>query len=275
MSETSKFLDVTLDFLREAGKIAVDYQEHLVATLKPDKSIVTQADLEISKLFRVKIDSYIKQGNHDILDEEDLQSVPDFFKNRKEYVWVIDPIDGTNTYYHGFPLWAIAVSLYRNFKPLMGAIYMPITGDLIYSDGVKSFHRKNAFGDGERTVTLAAGEPAPLGKNIILSRRCCDTTRRDYAVLDLYSGYVMSIYTLTNRSLGQFFRNSSKFWDVAASIAIARTMGICFRNLENDRDFEAIDPDAVELDWSLRGVYLMCNPLFYERLKNDNLLVKQ
>jgi myo-inositol-1(or 4)-monophosphatase len=274
MNNVNEFVETTLDFIKAAGKIAIDCQEHLSATLKPDKSIVTQADLNISKLFRRKIGNYLKFEGHGILDEEDTQSVSDFFNNKREYTWVIDPIDGSGTYYRGFPLWAIAVSLYRDFKPQMGAIYMPATKDLVYSDGKRSYHVKRAFSRREEIVPMRAEESSLLGKDIVLSRRCCDTGRSDYIVLDLYSTCVMSIYVLTNRSICQFFKGSAKFWDVAASIAIAKSMGLCFRNVENDRDFDTLTIDAVGEDWSIKNVHLMCNPLAYDAIKKSNLLDK-
>ncbi|MDR3079004.1 MAG: hypothetical protein LBU15_03120 [Rickettsiales bacterium] len=271
MTIEDDFLDKILHFIKMAGKIAIDCQEHLTATLKADGSIVTQADLNISKLFRRRMADYLKTGEHCILDEEDLEPVANFFNGKKKYTWIIDPIDGSAPYYQGFPLWAVAVALFRDAKPYMGAIYMPSSRDLVYSDGSASYYAKRAFSSREEVITLEPRESAPLGKGIVLSRRCCDTSRRDYTVLDLYSNYVMSIYTLTNRSICQFFRSSTKLWDMAASMAIARTMGLCFRNVENGRDFDEISPELLDEQWALNGTYLMCNPRLYGTLRDSGL----
>ncbi|MDR1494472.1 MAG: hypothetical protein LBI29_00345 [Rickettsiales bacterium] len=272
MSIEDGFIETILNFVEMAGKIAIDCQEHLSATLKPDKSIVTQADLNISKLFRRRVGDYLKLGNYNILDEEDLQSTADFFSGRKEYTWIIDPIDGSTTYYRGFPLWAVAVALYKDCRPYMGAIYLPVTRDLVYSDGKTSYHAKKAFSRREEVVTLRAEESTLLGKSIVLGRRCCNTSRSDYAVIDLYSNYVMSAYTLMNRSIGQFFGSSTKFWDVAASLTIAKSMGMCFRNIETDRDLDLLSTDSVDEHWAIKNVHLMCNPIVYDTLKKGNLL---
>ncbi|MDR1499045.1 MAG: hypothetical protein LBS34_02040, partial [Rickettsiales bacterium] len=91
----NEYLNIILDFAREAGDIALKYQENLlVANLKKDASIVTEADLAISKLFSKRIHKFLEQGNHKLLDEENLPNIHELFDNNVEYLWTLDPIDG-------------------------------------------------------------------------------------------------------------------------------------------------------------------------------------
>ncbi|MDR2778455.1 MAG: inositol monophosphatase family protein [Rickettsiales bacterium] len=270
---TNEFTDIILHFIRKAGRLAKRQQKNLSASLKPDMSIVTQSDLSISKLFRREIEYYLNSRGHRILDEENLpETTEDLFEPGTEYLWTIDPIDGTNTYYHGFPLWAIAVGLYRNFKPYLGAIYMPSTGELLYNDDTSSYFVSGAFSKKEKIVNLSRSEKQVFtGRDIILHHRICNENFRKYSIIDLYSTYVIAFYTLAGKSIASFFGESSKLWDITATLPIAKNIGLCFRDVENDRDLESIDNRIINGDWSLNSRYLMCDPSIYESLKADNL----
>jgi fructose-1,6-bisphosphatase/inositol monophosphatase family enzyme len=270
---TSEFIDTILDFLKAAGRIASRQQKSLSANLKPDMSIVTQADLNISRLFRKRIENYLTIKGHRVLDEEDLPSSRDLFKTGTEYIWTLDPIDGTNTYYHGFPLWAIAVGLYRNFRPYLGAIYMPSTGELLYTDGTNSYFVSGAFSRREKIIILNKNRKQVFtGKDIVLHRRICGNSEK-YTVIDLYSSYVIAFYTLAGKSIASFFGESSKLWDISATLPIAQNIGLCFRNIENDRELENIDDKIINDNWSLNSRYIMCNPKIYDSLKAANLFI--
>jgi histidinol-phosphatase len=86
---------------------------------KPDKSPVTQADLEteqtLSKVaHEIFGDSYIGE-----------EAVRDSKKGR---YWIVDPIDGTKNYMRGMPVWATLIGLFEDGKPLACAISAPALG---------------------------------------------------------------------------------------------------------------------------------------------------
>jgi myo-inositol-1(or 4)-monophosphatase len=167
--ENSSLMEVLMDFMKKAGTLALKSQENLQASLKEDASLITKVDLEISELFRHRMKKYLQSGNHCILDEENLPDAGSFFAKTTEYIWTLDPIDGTTTYYHGFPMWAVAVGLYKNLKPHLGAIYMPATQELVYTDGEKSYYIKNAFRPSAKKSLLSLHLSRNFtGKHIIL-----------------------------------------------------------------------------------------------------------
>jgi myo-inositol-1(or 4)-monophosphatase len=51
----------------------------------------------------------------------------------KEFVWIIDPLDGTSNFIHGIPTYAISVALYQNQKPVLGVVYEINRGEMFYS----------------------------------------------------------------------------------------------------------------------------------------------
>ena len=52
-----------------------------------------------------------------------------------EFVWVLDPIDGTRSFITGLPLWGVLIGLLRNGKPVLGMMAQPFTGERFVGDG--------------------------------------------------------------------------------------------------------------------------------------------
>ncbi|HCI47419.1 MAG TPA: histidinol-phosphatase [Rhodospirillaceae bacterium] len=89
---------------------------------KADNSPVTQADRAIETALRGMIAA--ERPNDGIWGEEHGSERLD-----AEWVWVLDPIDGTRAFISGLPTFATLISLLHNGKPVLGLIDQPITGD--------------------------------------------------------------------------------------------------------------------------------------------------
>lgn len=95
---------------------------------KSDASPVTRADKEAELLLR---DMIRKQyPNHGIIGEEYGRENAD-----AEFVWVLDPIDGTVSFVHGCPLFGTLIALLHQRQPVLGAIHQPILKQLCIGDG--------------------------------------------------------------------------------------------------------------------------------------------
>lgn len=258
-----------LSFLEKAGDLALKYQDKLNFTVKTDASIVTEADLTISKMFRENFNEYLSLKNHKLLDEENLPDREDFFSNNCEYLWTLDPIDGTTTYFNGFPLWAIGLSLYKNFKPYMGFIYMPSIKELVYTDGEKSYYVKNVFTENEVKTELVLQHRELTKKSIILQHRLKNYDVNKLVVLDLYSSYVSGFYTLIGKSFASFFNKPMKLWDITATLSICKNIGMCFKNLKNSVEVDDLRSIEVDDNWYLKDVYLMCDGEVFNKIKEE------
>ncbi|NBF10021.1 inositol monophosphatase family protein, partial [Pseudomonas sp. Fl4BN1] len=88
---------------------------------KDDASPVTEIDQRIEARLREMLDS--AQPEHGVLGEEypprDLDA---------EYVWVLDPIDGTKQFITGIPVYGTLISLCQAGRPVLGIIDIPISG---------------------------------------------------------------------------------------------------------------------------------------------------
>ena len=270
----NKIVNIVLDFLKEAGQLALDCQNNLSASLKQDQSIVTEADITISKMFHKKINDCFGNGNHKILDEENLPSKEELFDDKNEYLWTIDPIDGTTTYFYGFNLWAIAIGLYKNYKPYMGFIYMPSVGELVYTDGIKSYHVKNVFTSNELKKELVPKEMEITPKSIVLAHRLKNYNSDRFVFLDLYSSYVLAFYTLIGKGIATCFTRP-KLWDMSATLPIATNMKMDFKSIKTDKNIYSLKDLIINNEWRLSDVYMVCNSSIYNKLKEEIFVVGQ
>lgn len=93
---------------------------------------VTAADKAAERAIREVIEA--DYPDHGILGEEEENKNLD-----SEFVWVIDPIDGTRAFITGLPVWGTLIGLYQNGRAVMGMMDQPFTGERFLSDGKSSF----------------------------------------------------------------------------------------------------------------------------------------
>lgn len=87
---------------------------------KNPRDLVTDADLASQKaIYRVIREKY---PDHGFLGEED----PDPSQLQKQYCWIVDPLDGTTNYVHGYPFYAVSVAVAREGVLTAGAVFDPL-----------------------------------------------------------------------------------------------------------------------------------------------------
>ena len=114
------------ELARLAGKIALDYFERAEVTWKADDSMVTEADLAIESWLEDEIAGAFPADG--ILGEEGTSKSR--LRPGARFVWVIDPVDGTNNFGRGIPGFAISVGVLRDGMPYAGAVYDPLSSQL-------------------------------------------------------------------------------------------------------------------------------------------------
>src|SRR5690606_29345521 len=96
--------------------------------LKPDETIVTKADRDGEALMREMIAR--RYPDHGILGEEYGEERGD-----AEFVWVLDPIDGTISFASASPLFGTLIALLHRGQPVLGCIHQPVLRQLLIGDG--------------------------------------------------------------------------------------------------------------------------------------------
>jgi myo-inositol-1(or 4)-monophosphatase len=127
MSEYSEFLKRTI---LQAGAIAMDYRKNLknigVESKNTSKDIVTEADKAVERFIREELAR--EYPEHAITGEEEGAS------GDHEYRWIIDPIDGTVSYLHEQPFFAVSIALSRREELILGAVYAPVLDELFFAE---------------------------------------------------------------------------------------------------------------------------------------------
>ncbi len=120
-------IDSVIEISKIAGQIIREgFRKNFSVEFKSNESdLVTDIDKESEKT----IVNYIKKKfkNHQILAEE-----TGSIKASSEYLWVIDPLDGTTNFAHGLPIFAVSIGVQKNNETICGVVY-DVMRDVIYA----------------------------------------------------------------------------------------------------------------------------------------------
>ncbi|MCK4295910.1 MAG: hypothetical protein KAW56_11210 [Candidatus Marinimicrobia bacterium] len=120
-------LKLIIPLMKSSGDLAKDQLHNNKKIIeKPNDDIVTDVDLKIEKM----ITSFLLKEFPDfgILSEETVK-----VKSNSEYIWILDPIDGSKHYHSGLPFYSISLALKHLNEICLGAVYSPDTGEFFYA----------------------------------------------------------------------------------------------------------------------------------------------
>jgi myo-inositol-1(or 4)-monophosphatase len=198
---------------RECGIHARSYFNNVRAERKADRSWVTQADVEVEQMLRDRIGA--RYPDHGIVGEE--QGVGDV---GREFVWCLDPIDGTGAFVAGLPTWCISIGLLRAGEPYLGVIYLPIVDDCYWAGPTGPAYR-----NGE---PIAVSDHAEIDSNDWLA--VSSYAHRRFKIDFPGKARVLSsvaadcCYVARGSALGALIGRAN-LWDLAAGFAILRGAG--------------------------------------------------
>ncbi|MHA2365736.1 MAG: inositol monophosphatase family protein, partial [Candidatus Hodarchaeales archaeon] len=120
-----------------AGKVLLDrFKSANRINIKSDMSLVTEADLKANAIILESLEK--KFPNHSILSEETGLKDQD-----SDYLWIIDPLDGTTNFSNHIPFFAVSIGLLYKNTPLIGVVYSPFQDELFYAE-----YKKGAYLNG-------------------------------------------------------------------------------------------------------------------------------
>ncbi len=128
-----------------------------------ESNLVTTIDKASEKLIKEFIKK--KYPTHGIIAEESGES-----KNTSEYVWVVDPLDGTTNFAHGLPIFSVSIGVQKNGQTIAGVVY-DVMQDIIYSSekgsGAIANGKKLSVNKNERLnhALLVSGFPYNISEN--------------------------------------------------------------------------------------------------------------
>jgi myo-inositol-1(or 4)-monophosphatase len=230
-------LNIAVRAARSAGNLIVRYVdrvETLTVSSKDRNDFVTEVDrLAEDEIVRVLRKAY---PSHGILAEESGAS------GGGDYLWIIDPLDGTTNFVHGFPQFAVSIALRHKGRIEQGVIYDPLrqelftasrgTGALLNDRRVRVTRRPGLEG-----ALLGTGFPfraqhhldAYLGMFKALFPQTAGIRRAGAASLDL-------AYVAAGR-LDGFWEIGLSEWDMAAGVLLIQEAGGIVGDFSGGHDF--------------------------------------
>lgn len=129
LTQKAEFVTFIEELCHEAAlEILPHYGPDVEIERKSDATPVTLADRNAEQRIRRIIQE--RYPSHGIIGEEFGRENAD-----AEFVWVLDPVDGTKSFISGVPLFATLIALMHNGRPVIGAINQPVLKQMIIGDG--------------------------------------------------------------------------------------------------------------------------------------------
>jgi myo-inositol-1(or 4)-monophosphatase len=233
-------LNIAVKAARAAGSIinraALDV-ERLTITAKGVNDFVTEVDQAAeAAIIETLLTAY---PGHAILAEESGRT---HGAKHSEYLWIIDPLDGTTNFIHGLPVYAVSIALAFRGKVEQAVVYDPSRNDLFYaSKGRGAFLNDRRLRVSKRIrlaeALIGTGFPFRKGDNFKryvemfeqVMQHCAGVRRPGAAALDLC--YVAAGW------YDGFFETGLNPWDVAAGSLMITEAGGLIGNFTGDADF--------------------------------------
>ena len=237
-------------FSWEASEIFLNYSKILRDSqdksniLKNDNNEdpVTLVDLKVNELIIQRINSKYKDINWEILSEENVKIAPKKSINHKDWVWVLDPLDGTKDFIQGTKNYAMHLALTYKKKPYLGIVLIPEMNELWISNGEKVWCEKR---DGFK-IHATSQKNKDLGEMVIVTsknhnnkslRSLIDKINfKKVIVMGSIGCKIASILRGESDiyiALSLMGKSSPKDWDFAAPEAILRAAGGAITNIDN------------------------------------------
>lgn len=186
------------------------------------RDIVTDADLAANRIVRRAIERAFP--SHTILSEEDPAPT-----TRAEYVWMIDPLDGTTNYARRIPIFSVSLALTRRGSPIMGIVVDPMRRECFFAERGRGAYLNGVRIHASRRAHLAeavvgfelARDPALRARGFHLFERLA----RQATTARIGGSAALSLCYIGAGRLDTYLQLTLQPWDVAAGILIAREGG--------------------------------------------------
>lgn len=234
MKKDKDFKKIAIQSVLKGGDILQGYRgEVKKIDYKGVVNLVTEAD-RLSENAIIKI---IQKNfpEHNILTEESKG-----YEKDSDYKWIIDPLDGTTNYAHGFPVYCISIALEKEGEILLGVVYNPVLKELFVAEKNKGafLNGKGIYVSKQRELSrslLATGFPYDIResqinnldhfKNLALTSQAI--RRAGSAALDLCY--------LAKGIFDGFWELKLSPWDTAAGILMVKEAGGKVTNFSGEK----------------------------------------
>lgn len=209
-----------IDIVRNASKLMT--ADITIEQKGNESNYVTSADISVQLYLEEQLFSLIP--NSTFLGEESFHGV-----SEGEYIWVVDPIDGTANFIRNLGSSVISVGLVKRGKPYLGVIYDPYKNEMFYAErGKGAFLNGNPICVSERDFRHSIICTAASQYDKQLAQPCFNILQKVYNQADDFrrfgSAAIEMVYLATGR-IELFFEIRLFPWDMAAAEVIVEEAG--------------------------------------------------
>lgn len=228
-------------YLKAAERAAKKAGLMLIQNIRSNREISFKGEVDLVTNFDRRSQEIIRDSllrafpDHDIIAEEGLKK-----EKGSDFKWIVDPIDGTTNYVHGFPVFCISIAVEKGGKSLVGLVFDPMRGEL--------FAAKRGEGASLNNKKIQVSCTEELDKSLLTTGFPYDIRESEMNNLDHFSNFAVrcqairrcgsAALDLCSVACGRadgFWELKLSPWDTAAGALIVKEAGGCVTDFHNKR----------------------------------------
>ena len=208
-----------------------------------EKDPVTLADLKVNEIIIKLINSKYKNICWDILSEENVKISSKLFESKNDWIWVLDPLDGTKDFIQQTGNYAMHLALNFKKKPYIGFVLIPDKNQLWIADGKKTWCEKR---DGSKYEPILLKNNNLQEMTLVTSKNHGNETLKkliekiNFCKVEIMGSIGCKIASIVRGDSDIYIclslpgKSAPKDWDFAAPESILKAAGGAITNLDNE-----------------------------------------
>lgn len=196
--------------------------------------LVTEVDKHTEKLIRNLIHTYFPE--HAILGEESVEPGSEAARRaletigEEEYVWIVDPIDGTTNFVHGMPFYSVSIALARRGDVIAGVVYDPSRNEMFVAERGKGayVHGRRLSVSGEERLSdslVATGFPTERERALPAALQSIAAVAPQVRNVRAAGSAALHLAYVAAGRLSGFWEANLNPWDLAAGMLLIEEAG--------------------------------------------------
>ncbi|MFM9903716.1 MAG: inositol monophosphatase family protein [Pyrinomonadaceae bacterium] len=229
-------LNFAIETARDAGQVLLEkFGRKINITKKGDIDLVTEADLASEALIIERIKSYYPK--HSILAEESGEAV--VIGDGTTWKWIIDPLDGTTNYAHGYPCFCVTLALEHDGEIKIGVTFDPTRNELFTAErgrGASLNNKPIRVSETEKLgdALIVTGFPYNFKERDDFARHLNEFLKHSRGVRRDGSAAIDMAYVACGRFDG-FWEEGLNPWDMAAGLLLIEEAGGQISNYDGSK----------------------------------------
>lgn len=217
---------------KDAGDVLLELSKgKIIYQMKNKHDILAEADLKSEKII---IDQVKKNfPDHSIISEEDGETM-----QNSEYIWVIDPVDGTINFSRDLAEYCISIAVEHKGKLILGLIYKPYTNKMYIAEAGKgAFLNDKKIKVSDETdlinmllATDSSATPEIRQKNYNILASICNEVRH----IRIFGSGALHLAKVAAGKLDIYYKVKFNYWDYAAGTLLIKEAGGVVTDLEGN-----------------------------------------